>query len=133
RHRTATRQPAGDRDMSETNKAAAPLLSVRNLKTHFPVAGGLFTKGGVVKAVDGVSFDLQPGEVFGLVGESGSGKSTLGRSILQLIQPTSGEVHYRDQDLVTLSENEMRPLRRDLGLIFQDPHASLNPAMTIAQ
>lgn len=109
-----------------------PLLKVDNLKTHFPMSGGLFNRDiGAVKAVDGVSFEIGSGEVFGLVGESGSGKSTLGRSILQLIQPTSGHVYYQGRDLVPLTENEMRPLRRDLGLIFQDPHASLNPAMTI--
>lgn len=113
-------------------KDDTPLLKIDNLKTHFPIAGGLFNRdGGAVKAVDGVSFEVDSGEVFGLVGESGSGKSTLGRSILQLIQPTSGHVYYQGRDLVPLTENEMRPLRRDLGLIFQDPHASLNPAMTI--
>jgi ABC-type glutathione transport system ATPase component len=74
-----------------------------------------------------------PGEVFGLVGESGSGKTTLGRSILKLVKPTGGSVRYRGQDLVPLSEKQMRPLRRELGLIFQDPNASLNPAMTIGQ
>ncbi len=112
-----------------------PLLSVRDLKTHFVKGGKLFGRGGetVVKAVDGVSFDVRAGEVFGLVGESGSGKSTLGRSILKLVQPTSGEVRYRGRDLMPLREREMRPLRRELGLIFQDPNASLNPAMTIGQ
>ncbi len=112
---------------------AAPLLAVEDLKTHFEVGGALFQHGSVVRAVDGVSFDLNEGEVFGLVGESGSGKSTLGRSILQLIKPTSGQVRYRGQDLVPLNERQMRPLRRELALIFQDPHAALNPAMTIAQ
>ncbi|MQA83425.1 MAG: ATP-binding cassette domain-containing protein [Streptosporangiales bacterium] len=111
------------------------LLAVRDLKTHFPVRGALLGRGGreVVKAVDGVTFDIRGGEVFGLVGESGSGKTTLGRSILKLAEPTSGEVLYRGRDLVPLSEREMRPLRRELGLIFQDPHAALNPAMTIVQ
>lgn len=128
--------------MSETISAPADprsatsgeaVLSVENLKTHFSAASGLFGRGGaVVKAVDGVSFDIAHGEVFGLVGESGSGKSTLGRSILQLVKPTSGHVRYRGRDLAPLSEKEMRPLRRELGLIFQDPNASLNPAMTIA-
>ncbi|WP_116051205.1 ABC transporter ATP-binding protein [Amycolatopsis palatopharyngis] len=112
-----------------------PLLSVRDLKTHFVKGGKLFGRGGesVVKAVDGVSFDVWPGEVFGLVGESGSGKSTLGRSILKLVEPTSGEVRYDGRDLMPLREREMRPLRRELGLIFQDPNASMNPAMTIGQ
>lgn len=112
----------------------APLLSVENLKTHFPVRGGLFGAGpGVVKAVDGVTFDVPRGEVFGLVGESGSGKSTLGRSILNLVTPTSGRVIYRGRDLTSLTERHMRPYRRELSLIFQDPNASLNPAMTIGE
>lgn len=111
-----------------------PLLSVENLKTHFPVRGGLFGAGaGVVKAVDGVTFDVPRGEVFGLVGESGSGKSTLGRSILNLVTPTSGRVIYRGRDLASLTERHMRPYRRELSLIFQDPNASLNPAMTIGE
>lgn len=113
---------------------AAPLLSVDNLKTHFPVRGGLFGGGSaVVKAVDGVTFDVPAGEVFGLVGESGSGKTTLGRSILNLVTPTSGRVLYDGHDLAPLSERRMRPYRRELSLIFQDPNASLNPAMTIGE
>lgn len=111
------------------------LLEVDRLHTHFPVRGGLLSRRSdlAVRAVDDVSFDVRPGEVFGLVGESGSGKTTLGRSILKLVQPTSGEIRYRGRDLVPLREKEMRPLRRELGLIFQDPNAALNPAMTIAQ
>ncbi|MGA8260027.1 MAG: ABC transporter ATP-binding protein [Arenicellales bacterium] len=124
-----SRIPGGGKDRGEP-----PLLGVEELKTHFPVRGGLFGGGSaVVKAVDGVSFEVPEGEVFGLVGESGSGKTTLGRSILKLVQPTSGRVFYRGQDLVPLPEREMRPLRRELSLIFQDPNASLNPAMTIGE
>jgi oligopeptide/dipeptide ABC transporter ATP-binding protein len=121
---TMTSTPQGD-----------PLLEVRDLEMHFPVRRSLLGRGEdlVVRAVDGVSFDVQPGEVFGLVGESGSGKTTLGRAILKLVQPTGGSVRYQDRDLVPLTEREMRPLRRELGLIFQDPNASLNPAMTIGQ
>jgi oligopeptide/dipeptide ABC transporter ATP-binding protein len=112
-----------------------PLLEVRDLHTHFPIRTGLLSRGEdlAVRAVDGVSFDVRAGEVFGLVGESGSGKTTLGRSILKLVQPTSGSILYRGRDLVPLTEREMRPLRRELALIFQDPNASLNPAMTIGQ
>jgi oligopeptide/dipeptide ABC transporter ATP-binding protein len=110
------------------------LLSVENLKTHFSAGGRLLGRGkNVVKAVDGVSFDVRASEVFGLVGESGSGKTTLGRSILNLVEPTSGHVYYRGRDLTALPEREMRPLRRELSLVFQDPNASLNPAMTIEQ
>jgi oligopeptide/dipeptide ABC transporter ATP-binding protein len=111
--------------MSET----APLLEVRELSTHFAARG----RGPAVRAVDGVTFDVRQGEVFGLVGESGSGKTTLGRSLLKLVQPTAGEILYRGRDLMPLRERELRPLRRELSLIFQDPNASLNPAMTIAQ
>ncbi len=112
----------------------APLLSVENLKTYFPMGGGFFGRGGaVVRAVDGVTFDVPKGEVFGLVGESGSGKTTLGRSILKLLSPTSGRILYRGRDLMPLSERDMRPLRRELSLVFQDPNASLNPAMTIGE
>lgn len=112
-----------------------PLLVVDDLKTHFPARGGLFGGGGksVVKAVDGVSFSVGKGEVLGLVGESGSGKTTLGRSLLKLVQPTSGQIRYRGRDLVPLNDGEMRPLRRELSMIFQDPNASMNPAMTIGQ
>lgn len=118
-----------------TPEPTEPLLEVRGLETHFPVRTALFGRGSeqVVRAVDGVSFDVRAGEVFGLVGESGSGKTTLGRSILKLVDPTGGSVRYRGRDLVPLTEKQMRPLRRELALIFQDPNASLNPAMTIAQ
>ena len=111
-----------------------PLLDVVDLHTHFPVRSGLLSRTReVVKAVDGVTFDIQPGEVFGLVGESGSGKTTLGRTLLKLVDPTSGSITYRGRDLAPLREREMRPLRRELALVFQDPNASLNPAMTVAQ
>ncbi|MFA9445674.1 ABC transporter ATP-binding protein [Egicoccus sp. AB-alg6-2] len=128
--------PASETDAQAAAAApGAPLLEVRNLETHFPVRSSLFGRGEnlVVRAVDGVSFDVKAGEVFGLVGESGSGKTTLGRSVLKLVEPTGGSVRYRGRDLVPLAEREMRPLRRELALIFQDPNASLNPAMTIGQ
>lgn len=111
------------------------VLDVRNLHTHFDVGHGLFTRGAgaVVRAVDGVTFDVKRGEIFGLVGESGSGKTTLGRTILGLAPATSGQIMWKGRDLAQLSEREFRPLRRHLGMVFQDPNASLNPAMTIAQ
>jgi peptide/nickel transport system ATP-binding protein len=120
--------------MTTAPKPADMVMRVEDLQTHFPVRGGLWSRARtVVRAVDGVSFDIRAGEVFGLVGESGSGKTTLGRSLLKLAQPTAGEILYRGRDLVPLRERELRPLRRELSLIFQDPNASLNPAMTIAQ
>jgi peptide/nickel transport system ATP-binding protein len=114
----------------------APLLRVRDLRTHFSLRGSfgqrlIGREAGSVKAVDGVSFDLRPGEVLGLVGESGSGKTTLGRSILRLVEPTSGSIDFRGQELVGMGEREFRPLRRKMQMVFQDPHASLNPAMDL--
>src|ERR687886_642870 len=118
-----------------------PLVSIRELKVHFDLGGGTALDklvGGspvrrVVKAVDGVSLDIYPGETLGLVGESGCGKSTLGRALLRLTEPTSGQVLFRGQDLAHLSQGEMREQRRHLQMIFQDPYASLNPRMTVGQ
>jgi oligopeptide transport system ATP-binding protein len=108
------------------------LLSVRDLKVHFHVrVGGLFGKTVPVKAVDGVSFDLRPGETLGVVGESGCGKSTLGRAILRLIPPTDGAVIWLGERLDSLSHGAMRAKREDMQIIFQDPLASLDPRMTI--
>jgi oligopeptide/dipeptide ABC transporter ATP-binding protein len=107
-------------------------IEVRNLKKHFPIMRGIFRRQvGAVKAVDGVSFDIYKGETLGLVGESGCGKSTTGRSILQLLTPTDGEVHFKGQDLTKLGQNELRKARRHMQMIFQDPYASLNPRMTV--
>ena len=110
-----------------------PLLELKSLKTHFPIQSKSWLGGndGIVRAVDGVSFALDAGEVLGLVGESGCGKSTLGRSILQLIRPTSGSVQYRGKALETLKGKELRSARKHFQMIFQDPHASLNPRMTV--
>lgn len=107
------------------------LLSVRNLTKHFKPAG--FARGAVVRALEDVSFDVPRGKVVGLVGESGSGKTTIGRSVLRLIEPTSGEVRFNGVDLTKLSAAEMRPQRRHMQYIFQDPFASLSPRMTIGQ
>jgi oligopeptide/dipeptide ABC transporter ATP-binding protein len=114
------------------------LLSIRGLKTYYSIRGSfgqriLGREAGNVKAVDDVSFDLRRGEVLGLVGESGSGKTTLGRTLLGLVPATSGTVEFEGRDITRLSERELRGLRRSLQIIFQDPHASLNPAMTIEQ
>jgi len=115
-----------DRDASTIS--SDPLLSIRDLTVHFKLS-----ENRVVRAVDGVSLDIFPGETLGLVGESGCGKSTLGRAILRLIEPTSGSVLFRNSDLAKLSSREMREQRRHLQMIFQDPYASLNPRMTIGQ
>ncbi len=110
----------------------APLLEVKELKTHFPVRSGLFGKQtGSVKAVDGVSFTVEKGETLGLVGESGCGKSTLGRTLLRLIDPTDGKILFDGQDITTTPQRTLRPLRKRMQLIFQDPYASLNPRMRV--
>lgn len=109
------------------------LIKVNNLVKHFPVKGKYGNKYTVVKAIDGVSFQIQEGETFGLVGESGCGKSTLGRSILRLIEPTAGEVYYKGMDILSKSRKDMRKLRKELQIIFQDPYSSLNPRMTVAE
>jgi oligopeptide transport system ATP-binding protein len=103
------------------------LLEVRNLVKHFPVEN----TSDVVQAVDGVTFSIRPGETLGLVGESGCGKSTVGRCLLRLQEPTSGEVLFEGKNIVGLSNDEMRALRREMQIIFQDPYASLNPRLTI--
>jgi oligopeptide/dipeptide ABC transporter ATP-binding protein len=110
------------------------LLEVRNLKKYFPVGEGfLGVASDSVKAVDDVSFAIRRGETFGLVGESGCGKSTTGRCILRLIEPTSGEIWFEGRDLLSVGANELRTLRRDIQIIFQDPYASLNPRMSVEQ
>jgi len=111
---------------------AETLLSVSDLKVHFPLGKGMLGRAaGVVKAVDGISFDLKPGETLGIVGESGCGKSTLGRAILRLTKATEGRVVWMGQDMFGLDKTTLRKARRDLQIIFQDPLASLDPRMTI--
>ncbi len=109
------------------------LIDVRDLQMYFPMTKGVIfqSRVGEVKAVDGVSFQIMRGETLGLVGESGCGKTTIGRCILQVIKPTGGEVRFRGQDLTQLSGKAIRPLRRELQVIFQDPYGSLNPRMTV--
>jgi len=107
---------------------AEPLLSVRNLEMHFPLRrGSRWQRRGSVRAVDGVSFDISAGETLGLVGESGCGKSTLARCVVRLLQPTGGEISYAGRRIDGLSMRQLRPLRRELQIVFQDPYASLNP------
>jgi oligopeptide/dipeptide ABC transporter ATP-binding protein len=108
------------------------LLEVRNLRKYFPVKKGLFQKTvGYVKAVDDISFDIKEGETLGLVGESGCGKTTAGRSLLRLIEPTSGQIIFDGKDVMKLHGEELRQMRRNMQIIFQDPFGSLNPRMTI--
>ena len=111
-----------------------PLLEVQNLRTWFPVVGGVMRrKVSDIRAVDDVSFQVEAGHTVGLVGESGSGKTTVGRTILKLIESTSGRVFYNGRDVLPLSDREFRPLRREMQMIFQDPFGSLNPRFTIGE
>lgn len=111
-----------------------PLLEVKNLKKYFPVSGGFFKRVvGYVKATDDISFTIGEGETMGLVGESGCGKSTTGRALLRLHEPTAGEVYYKGQDVIGASKSEMKQLRMDMQIVFQDPYSSLNPRMTVGQ
>src|SRR5215472_10121694 len=115
-----------------------PLVSVRDLKTYYTIRGSFADRlvgreAGIVRAVDEVSLDIRRGEVLGLVGESGSGKTTLGRSLLGLVKATGGSMEFEGQELTGRSEREWRELRKQIQVVFQDPHASLNPAMTIEQ
>ena len=118
----------------QTDEPNAPLLDVRKLCTYFPIRTGILQRvRGFVKAVDGVSFHINAGETLGLVGESGCGKTTVGRTILRLIPATSGQVLYRGRNLFQLTGSEMRRLRREMQIIFQDPVGSLNPRMRVGK
>ncbi|TAH25413.1 MAG: ABC transporter ATP-binding protein [Cytophagales bacterium] len=127
----------GDEEVEEKRAKIiqqTPHLEIQNLKTYFPISKGLFGKvSSYVKAVDDVSFNIYPGETIGLVGESGCGKTTLGRTILRLIEPTSGKILLEGEDIVKMKKEELRKLRKDIQIIFQDPYSSLNPRMTIGE
>ncbi|WP_371501285.1 ABC transporter ATP-binding protein [Kitasatospora sp. NBC_00374] len=110
-----------------------PLLTVQDLGMTFPGPNGTFRRRPGVRAVDGVSFDVRPGETLGLVGESGCGKSTTGRMLVRLLDPTAGRIGFRGQDITRTGQRELRPLRSKLQMIFQDPFASLNPRQTVQQ
>ncbi len=116
-----------------TGVSREPLVSVRGLSKHFPIMKGVLRRQvGAVRAVDGVTFDIYRGETLGLVGESGSGKSTAGRTVLRLEKPTEGSIWFEGKDLSALSNSELRKLRPHMQMVFQNPHSSLNPRMTVA-
>lgn len=128
----ANAAPQGQTAPSASN--ATPLVEVAALRKHFPIKAGLLSRVvGHVKAVNDVSFQVAEGETLGLVGESGCGKTTVGRSLLRLIEPSSGKILFRGKDITTLSNAELRPFRRNMQIIFQDPYSSLNPRMTVEQ
>ena len=113
---------------------SAPLLQVRGLTKHFPIRSGLLQRvTGAVKAVDDVSFDVARGETLALVGESGCGKTTTGRALLRLIEPTRGAVHFDGTDVMALTGEALRRMRRHMQIVFQDPYGSLNPRMTVGE
>ncbi|WP_167159504.1 dipeptide ABC transporter ATP-binding protein [Streptomyces sp. MBT27] len=132
---TIPAQGKGAAGKSVLNKAAAPgevLLKVSGLQKHFPIRSGLLKRQtGSVKAVDGIDFDVRSGETLGVVGESGCGKSTMGRLITRLLEPTGGSVEFEGRDITHLGVRGMRPMRRDVQMIFQDPYSSLNPRHTV--
>lgn len=118
--------------VSPPNGAAEPILTVKNLKKYFQVGGGLFAGSGLtIRAVDDVSFSVRAGETFGLVGESGCGKTTLGQTVIRLYDPTEGSIVFDGNDISKLKPRALRPIRRDIQMIFQDPSASLDPRMTV--
>ncbi|AZM48921.1 dipeptide/oligopeptide/nickel ABC transporter ATP-binding protein [Streptomyces sp. WAC 06738] len=128
----ATATIPGARLRKKPAAGTEPLLKVSGLTKHFPIRKGLMQRQvGAVQAVDGIDFDVLPGETLGVVGESGCGKSTMGRLITRLLEPTGGTVEFQGRDITHLSTGQMRPLRRDVQMIFQDPYSSLNPRHTV--
>ncbi|MBR6351796.1 MAG: ATP-binding cassette domain-containing protein, partial [Firmicutes bacterium] len=107
------------------------VLQIKDLKIYYPVRKGMMGKVQYVKAVDGVTLDVKKGEVLGIVGESGCGKSTLGKAVCRLIPISGGQIILNDRDITNMPESELRPYRKDMQMIFQDPYASLNPRMTV--
>lgn len=116
------------------NNDSSKLLEVENLRQHFPVRGGVMMKQiGAVKAVDGVSFDIETGETLGLVGESGCGKSTLGKALVRLLNPTGGRIRFKGHDITRMRQGRIRPLRQDFQMVFQDPAESLDARMAVGE
>ncbi|MER5933706.1 dipeptide ABC transporter ATP-binding protein [Streptomyces sp. NPDC002054] len=128
-----TTKAAEDTVPAQRDPAAEPLMTVEGLTKHFPIMGGfpIKRKVGAVQAVDGLSFDIAPGESLGLVGESGCGKSTTGRLLTRLMEPTGGKITYKGQDITHASRKQLAPVRSEIQMIFQDPYASLNPRQTV--
>jgi oligopeptide/dipeptide ABC transporter ATP-binding protein len=128
-------QASGAQTAGVSSSAGEPLVRVEDVKKHFPITQGIVfrKKVGAVHAVDGVSFDIYPGETLGLVGESGCGKSTTARLVTRLLDVTSGRITLEGQDITHMKHKQLRPLRREMQMIFQDPYASLNPRQTIGQ
>jgi peptide/nickel transport system ATP-binding protein len=124
---------SGAAGSAERRPQREPLLVVEDLTKHFPVRSGLFGKSGLVRAVDGVSFSVAPGETLGLVGESGCGKTTTGRMLVRLIDPTDGKITFEGKDITRARGGGLRTLRQDMQIIFQDPYASLNPRHTVGR
>ncbi|GIF77566.1 ABC transporter ATP-binding protein [Asanoa siamensis] len=126
-------QEPGTEPVKPSRPSGEPLLVVEDLTKHFPVRSGMFGTTGLVRAVDGVSFSVKPGETLGLVGESGCGKTTTGRMLVRLLEPTSGKITFEGKDITHSKGGGLRQLRQDMQIIFQDPYASLNPRHTVGR